>query len=421
MGEPRAGAPLDDGSGWTGSEEGSEEGTGGSEGAGGDGGPDAEGVWSPDIEQSFQEALAIYPPCGRRKIILSDEGKMYGRNELIARYIKLRTGKTRTRKQVSSHIQVLARRKSREIQSKLKASELFQFWSGGSGPPWNVPDVKPFSQTPFSLSLTPPSTDLPGYEPPQALSPSALPPPAPSPPAWQARALGTARLQLVEFSAFVEPPDAADSYQRHLFVHISQHCPSPGAPPLESVDVRQIYDKFPEKKGGLRELYDRGPPHAFFLVKFWADLNWGPSGEEVGASGSSGGFYGVSSQYESLEHMTLTCSSKVCSFGKQVVEKVEVRLEGWTTEQTERAQLEDGRFVYRLLRSPMCEYLVNFLHKLRQLPERYMMNSVLENFTILQVVTNRDTQELLLCTAYVFEVSTSERGAQHHIYRLVRD
>lgn len=71
----------------------------------------------------------------------------------------------------------------------------------------------------------------------------------------------------------------------------------------------------------------------------------------------------------------ITCSTKVCSFGKQVVEKVE----------TEYSHLENGRFLYRIPRSPMCEYMINFINKLKQLPERYMMNSVLENFTILQV------------------------------------
>lgn len=53
--------------------------------------------------------------------------------------------------------------------------------------------------------------------------------------------------------------------------------------------------------------------------------------------------------------------------------------------QTEYARLENGRFVYRIHRSPMCEYMINFIHKLKHLPEKYMMNSVLENFTILQV------------------------------------
>lgn len=80
-------------------------------------------------------------------------------------------------------------------------------------------------------------------------------------------------------------------------------------------------------------------------------------------------------RYESNENMTITCSTKVCSFGKQVVEKVE----------TEYARFENGRFVYRIHRSPMCEYMINFILKLKHLPEKYMMNSVLENFTILQV------------------------------------
>ena len=74
--------------------------------------------------------------------------------------------------------------------------------------------------------------------------------------------------------------------------------------------------------------------------------------------------------------MNIQVSTKVCSFGKQVVEKLE----------TEYPQVQhNGRYLYKIARSPMCEYMVNFIHKLKHLPEKYMMNSVLENFTILQV------------------------------------
>uniref|UniRef100_A0A8C5EUW7 Transcriptional enhancer factor TEF-1-like n=1 Tax=Gouania willdenowi TaxID=441366 RepID=A0A8C5EUW7_GOUWI len=331
---------------------------------------DPEGVWSPDIEQSFQEALAIYPPCGRRKIILSDEGKMYGRNELIARYIKLRTGKTRTRKQVSSHIQVLARRKSREFQSKLKDQSAKEkalqsistmssaqivsataihskllpgivrasFPANAQVTHTHTHTIKPFSQQAYSVQ-TAGTTTISGERPPAAAQTHREP-------AWHGRSIGTTKLRLVEFSSFLETQRDQEA----------------------------------------------------------ADLNYSVQDDP-------GAFYGVSSQYESSENMTITCSTKVCSFGKQVVEKVE----------TEYARFENGRFVYRINRSPMCEYMINFIHKLKHLPEKYMMNSVLENFTILLVVSNRDTQETLLCMACVFEVSNNEHGAQHHIYRLIKE
>ncbi|KAM7346752.1 TEA domain transcription factor 1 homolog scalloped isoform 2-T2 [Cochliomyia hominivorax] len=494
---------------------------------------DAEGVWSPDIEQSFQEALSIYPPCGRRKIILSDEGKMYGRNELIARYIKLRTGKTRTRKQVSSHIQVLARRKLREIQAKIKvepngvlggpgannaavlqllnekekalqamsgmtssqivsaqavknltlaASALSglhhhhphphavhphhthhhhlhhhhqqhlppsnqhhslhnhsasspttssstavttnplghplrpdmppppppphphhplhhhhnqhtnsQFWQPGLQPSTSQ-DIKPFAQQPYPAGK--PSTAVSGdIE--AGLPPAQLP--------WEGRAIATHKFRLLEFSAFMEIR-RDDIYNRHLFVQLGGK-PSFSDPLLETVDIRQIFDKFPEKSGGLKDLYEKGPQNAFYLVKCWADLNTDLTGTETGD------FYGVTSQYESNENVVLVCSTKVCSFGSQVVEKVE----------TEYSRLENGRFVYRIERSPMCEYMINFIQKLKNLPEHYMMNSVLENFTILQVIQARDTQETLLCIAYVFEVAAQNSGATHHIYRLIKE
>ena len=39
----------------------------------------------------------------------------------------------------------------------------------------------------------------------------------------------------------------------------------------------------------------------------------------------------------------------------------------------------------------------------------------------LQVVTNRETQETLLCLAYVFEVVTDNEGPKHRVYRLIKE
>ncbi|XP_034151743.1 transcriptional enhancer factor TEF-5 [Esox lucius] len=414
-----------------------EEGLGGGTERGLDGDP--EGVWSSDIEQSFHEALAIYPPCGRRKIILSDEGRMYGRNELIARYIKLRTGKTRTRKQVSSHIQVLARKRVREYQTGIKAMNMDQVSKDKalqnvanlssaqivsasmmkSQPPYPQPikswpgslagqhessrDIKLFAQSAY---LVPLST---GYDPSPTTQEKEMVTPVAST-LCPDRTISSDKLCLLEYSAFMETHSDPETVSIHQFVHLGLRVGSStglggglGAA-IEPVDVRQIYDKFPEKTGGLKDLYDRGPRNAFYLIKVWADLSC--SVEE-----GSIGFYGVTSHYIGTENVTLSVSTKVCSFGKQVVEKVE----------TEYAHMEGGKCVYHIQRSPMCEYMINFIHKLKHLPEKYMMNSVLENFTILQVVSNRETQETLLCIAFVFEVSTSEHGAQYHVYRLVKD
>nr|XP_054774720.1 transcriptional enhancer factor TEF-1-like [Lytechinus pictus] len=363
--------------------------------------------------------------------------------------------------QVSSHIQVLARRKARELQALCKVSSHIQVLAkrtareitkqfkvgdqqdqatkdkalqsmaamssaqivsatalqnkaaamglGGLGLPGAAPLRPPYPGTPQlwqpGLTQAGPSHDIKPFTSAQPYPPTAttVSEYASVTPAWEGRSIGMRKLRLVEFQAFIERTREPDSYNKHFFVHLGPNV-SFYDPLLEAVDVRQIYDKFPEKKGGLKDLYEKGPSEAFFLVKFWADLNTNMSDE-------TDVFYGVTSHYESEEKMTITCSTKVCSFGKQVVEKVE----------TEYGRYENGHFIYEISRSPMCEYMINFIHKLKHLPEKYMMNSVLENFTILQVVTNRDTHETLLCIAFVFEVCTSEHGPQHHIYRLVKD
>lgn len=509
---------------------------------------DGEGVWSPDIEQCFREALLLFPPCGRRKHILQEEGggKMYGRNELIARHIRMRTGKIRTRKQVSSHIQVLARRKAKTENNKGSAEDLDGAHSSSPssciGP--SLGAHSGHSQQ-FNDSMNQHSRHQNNHN-------QSQPTQNPFFDVWADRPIATKKIRLVEFSAFIEfrrqlqlqpilpmapaagfqaptvaltsltpmassendqsvavnfasngsqgllassqyltnsaglsqpqssphplnpsqtmsgqfnhlPPETypqansqlqqplnnnhqhhqqlnqplnesdymltpsaapiginyqqqasstSTGFTRHSYVKIDYRQPVCGrSNKLERIDISQFQDKFPEIVGS-EGLYQRGPPDAFYLVKFWADMN---NDFEYNIEDQNS-YFGFSCSFETLEPFKdITCSTKACSYGLQVVEKVE-KIQGALNSST-------GRYSYEIERSPMCEFMIQFIKKLRQLPRASQMNSVLENFSVLQVVSSESTSEILLCLAFVFEIAPSEQqnGSQYHVYKLTKD
>uniref|UniRef100_A0A914HKP9 TEA domain-containing protein n=1 Tax=Globodera rostochiensis TaxID=31243 RepID=A0A914HKP9_GLORO len=541
---------------------------------GGADGGDAEGVWSPDIDQAFHEALQIYPPCGRRKIILSDEGKMYGRNELIARYIKIRCGKTRTRKQVSSHIQVLARKKQREHQARMKVHHHHQdgqqttdfgmsqhqqqlapppstsgsispnpgaplggadpssvesnqssgafhhtnictaantnggdilpppFSGGGGGASGGVDDVggggggggttsassltttkaaapnanlllgmapannlttvgqresvvnastmhqkmleaaSAISNSVMSSMPNPSTTNWPyslnaqhllggiqmaASRPPHDLYTSilgGLQPAAvlktespnnggmitttslPNGTSGHSSAssfaidnftIASSRLILCGFTAYIEQNlcgggggaggMAVDGEESRVEII---KIPKISDAPLERIGLECVQSKYPEL---LQELFKKGPTDAFFLVKCWANMHF-----NFGDQHSS--LFAVDSFYESSDKFDITVSTKVCSFGNEVVEKVEIYS---PIDEEEEAKCS-GVWHFRLEKSPMCEYMVRFISELKKLPQPSMMNSVLENFTVLQIVTDKQSNNTLMVIAFMFGV-----------------
>jgi len=351
-----------------------------------------DGVWTKDIEDAFEEALAIYPPCGRRKIILTDEGKMYGRNELIARYIKMRTGKVRSRKQVSSHIQVLARKKQREFTAKAKmATGPGKARSGYAG----LSSAEIVSQ---SIVRERAGSAQDGDQDTDASAFSVVTRQAREDAGAGAGAgAASPSFTMDKFTAYLEVPSGG----AHTFFEKKG-----GAtfldPALEQIDIPQIFDKYP----GLRELYHTGPTHAFFLVKFWVDLHYDVLPQ------SQQSYMGMDSVFESMDGKQVEVISSVISLGKQVAEKVQV-LPAIPDEEN------PGRFIYKVDRAPMCDYLMQFVRKLREQSTLESMNRVLENFTSVVLVRDRTTTQILFCAAFAFEVTPPGYGPRSSVYKLV--
>lgn len=349
---------------------------------------DDEGVWSSDIETAFKESLDIYPPCGRRKIILSEEGKMYGRNEMIARYILLKTGKKRTRKQVSSHIQVLHRRQQREKQTTSIHKP--------SGPSPNTTSLSVHPNPSHIIESVPRNLYTVFNNRPKAVQ----------------NIIGNDYFGLLEFEVSVSqlPYDnIADRDikfipQKHSF--LSVHPTQTSYSEDECVSIREIYDKFPntdEHEVGLRQLYEKGPPEAFFLVKFWAD-------SDFIADDSLHQKYELCALFESTVMRQLEITTIVYSFSKQAVKKIEPV--------TSQAIQSNGKSMYRIT-SDLCDYGKGFIERLLSLsPDKSKMDLVLEHFTILYKITDQKTKETLLVLALVFEVSKNTQGSTYNIYKL---
>jgi len=326
---------------------------------------DAEdGVWTPEIEDAFAEALTLWPQCGRRKIVF--EGRMYGRNEIIALHIERRTGQKRTRKQVSSHIQVLGRKRKREANGSFEGQSSAE-----------IVTRTVVKQAQAEAGRVAGDTDC---------SPA-------DGPASRAPGEGS-RIWMVRYNAYVRYEHTGKT---HYFIDLDEHTADFRNP--EPLDLMQVHDKF---HPGLRDLYDKGPKSDMFLVKFWADLHY--EKDEM-----NHGFFATDATFESAENMRIECSTAVISIGKQVVEKIQVVDGEW----------EGGRYVYRFDGSVMCDYMIKFVEKLRnKVDDTALVNRVLENFSVLQVIRKADSPTVLACVAFMFEMSQRGLGTRHNVYRL---
>jgi transcriptional enhancer factor len=389
-----------------------------------------EGVWSKDIEEAFEEALAVYPPCGRRKIILSDEGKMYGtsqkgRNELIARYIKMRTGKTRTRKQVSSHIQVLSRKRGREHVKAVKQNlpvhqttltdpsmsgvspELGSPASvhGGSGAMGYSPSTYGLFNTPtgaamYSSLVRPPFNSA-------AFKDGAMPVLPPSEEGvnpFPTLALKGSDIQfkfaLADITAFIEYNEEVERRRTHIITGTKNLYSLLMSPHLEPLDIRSLYPKFP----GLQQLYqqNQSKQDCFFLIKLFVDLD----------TAGTGSFYGFSAAYQGNR---LDTSAKIClnlfSSGKPVFEKIQIAIC--------QPDQSNGMPVCYFNRVPLCEGLVGFIEEMRTLQgNRAVANAHLANLSLLISVFERGTHQLAFCAAIVFEAAANAQSHTAEAYKL---
>ncbi|CAF3442805.1 unnamed protein product [Rotaria sp. Silwood1] len=114
-------------------------------------------------------------------------------------------------------------------------------------------------------------------------------------------------LKLTEFAGYIQ--SKSDINLRHYLVHISQEAGTDMK--SEYIKMSQIIDLFPM----LKELYNKGSKDAFYVVKVNMDYQEN--------STDTHHYFSVFESFE--DNMNLCITTKACSFGKTIVEKIEVK------------------------------------------------------------------------------------------------
>ncbi|XP_003741222.1 transcriptional enhancer factor TEF-3-like [Galendromus occidentalis] len=385
---------------------------------------------------------------------------MYGHNELIALHIFLSTGKTRTRKQVSSHIQVLARRERRRANNSrietpgasTASSSPIPLEGAGPAPPMQAGARVPPS-VPADARVPPPiptgteqvagvyvdevakASSAPQYQssvdcsrPSQSAAAASRIPsrwevqsqdtevpltgdfftivPCPwSMEEWKSMRVENEDLRLIRFSACaMYPPGLSregDQQRGFTLAYAGDtHCP---ASPVGAVTIRGLSARFPRVRGGLEHLFFDGPAEAFFFVRCWVDL-------DSGALLDDRLVYLTNSDFDSASSRTVVCATRLFARGQQVVENVAPMFPQFDA--------RSGRYTYGL-QSMMGEYALSVVEVLKESHDFTAANTALRSHTMLQVVSDMGTGKTLLCIAYIFEVTPVPNACPHQIYRLV--
>lgn len=364
---------------------------------------DDDAVWTPDVEAAFQEALAMFPSCGRRKIVqMNDDGKgtLYGRNELIGKYILDKTGKARNRKQVSSHIQVLARKNKK---SGLSASD------SPAGSTYSSPALSPRLSRSPNMSRSPNASAIASsFNPPSDMGQLSYHTSGSSlhhstsftsaaPIDMQIPSLvlfGANRVVLGRFSVHVHTsPSSAHRLAlmdgSHNFVQEN----------IESIKLVQLIDKFPS----LVNVTAVSPNVPMYICKLWVDINFLQPPATIDPA------YFTSFRYESTTMMNVEVCTQVIVGGQLLAERTLVAA----------GQEDYGRFVYNYSQVPLCPFVVKFISSVMAHRDNPATYTALELFSVLQIVRDYATKAEIFCVGFMFDICPPGSVPCCNTYKLI--